>query len=118
MQVTENSSPYGTNFAVSFDLRSLDNKAVTAEGRASTIRHAVCDSAKPEDFVRPGCVFPLSAVEGGVFQRRGQTEASVDIAKIAGLKPAGVICEIMDESGEMLCGKKITRTTAKNIILS
>ncbi|MFN8389779.1 MAG: GTP cyclohydrolase II [Bdellovibrionota bacterium] len=109
MQVVENTSSFGTNFAVSFDLRSAAGVGVTAEGRARTIRAVIDEASKPDDFVVPGFVFPVCAVPGGVLKRRGQTEGSVDLARIAGLYPAGVICEIMDESGRMVRGEALER---------
>jgi len=104
MQVVDNTSHFGTNFTVSIDHKSVGPYGVTASSRAATILAAVDDSAESADFLSPGYVFPLRAVPGGVLRRRGQTEASVDFARIAGLKPAGVICEIMDTQGKMLRG--------------
>jgi 3,4-dihydroxy 2-butanone 4-phosphate synthase/GTP cyclohydrolase II len=102
LQVTENRTMFHTNFAVSFDHASVVPYGVSAEGRATTIRRAVDDNAAPEDFVRPGFMYPLQAVSGGVLRRDGQTEGSVDLSALAGLKPAGVICEVMDDNGLML----------------
>lgn len=107
MQVSENTSPFGTNFTVSIDHVSVAGRGVAASSRVKTILAAVNAQCRAEDFVSPGYVFPLRAVEGGVLKRRGQTEASVDIARIAGLHPAGVICEVMDENGQMLRGEKL-----------
>lgn len=106
-QVTENTAPLGTNFTVSVDHKSVADHGVSASARATTIKEMVNPEATPEDFVRPGFVFPLCAVEGGVFRRTGQTEGSVDLSSLAGLKPAGVICEVMDEQGVMLCGLEL-----------
>jgi len=106
-QATENNSAFGTNFEVSFDSRSVSSFGVTAEARATTIREAVRAGAKPADFVRPGYVFPVCAVPGGVLRRRGQTEGSVDLSRIAGLLPAGVICEVMASDGTMLRGASL-----------
>lgn len=104
LQVQENTSLFGTNFAVSFDHRSVVDRGVTAEGRTQSILAAIREGSRPEDFVLPGYVFPVVAVEGGVLRRRGQTEGSVDLARIAGLNPSGVICEIMDADGKMVRG--------------
>ncbi len=104
MQVVDNTSPFGTNFAVSFDLRTVAANGVTAASRTKTIIRAVSEDAKAEEFVMPGFVFPVCAVPGGVLKRRGQTEGSVDLARLAGLQPAGVICEIMDPQGRMVRG--------------
>lgn len=107
LQVSENTSLFGTNFGVSFDLRKAVAYAVSARGRAETIARAVADEAKAEDFVRPGHVFPLAALPGGVLKRRGQTEGSVDLSRLAGLKPSGVICEVMSADGLMLRGEEL-----------
>ncbi len=104
MQAVENSSAFGTNFAVSFDLAGLGGEAITAEGRARTIIAASSESSRPHDFSMPGFVFPVAAVSGGVLKRRGQTEGSVDLSVMAGLRPAGVICEVMGSDGVMLRG--------------
>lgn len=104
MQVAENSSPFGTNFAVSFDHRSVRSSGVSAAGRALSIRAAAAEHVVAADFITPGYVFPVVAQPGGVLKRRGQTEGSVDISRLAGLRPAGVICEIMAEDGTMLRG--------------
>lgn len=107
LQVTENTSVFGTNFGVSFDAKEVADSGVSARGRSATILAAVRDAATPEEFNRPGYVFPLAAVPGGVLKRRGQTEGSVDISRLAGLKPAGVICEVMNERGVMLRGAEL-----------
>ena len=99
--VGNNTSRYGTGFTVSVDARCGITGGVSAADRATTILTAVADSARPQDLVRPGHVFPLMAREGGVIVRTGQTEGSVDLARLAGLTPAGVICAIMDEDGSM-----------------
>lgn len=104
LQVANNTAAFGTNFTVSFDHVSVRSSGVSAASRAKTILEAVKDDARAEDFVRPGFVFPLRALPGGVLKRRGQTEGSADIARLAGLKSAGVICEIMDSAGAMLRG--------------
>ncbi len=97
----ENSSGFGTAFTVSIEARHGVTTGISAADRATTILTAIADEARPNDIVRPGHVFPLRAREGGVLRRAGQTEGSVDLARLAGLKPAGVICEIMNDDGTM-----------------
>ncbi|GAB4367835.1 MAG: bifunctional 3,4-dihydroxy-2-butanone-4-phosphate synthase/GTP cyclohydrolase II [Deltaproteobacteria bacterium] len=99
--VHENSSPYGTAFTVSIEARKGVTTGISAHDRATTIRVAIAEGARPEDLVRPGHVFPVVAKKGGVLVRTGQTEGSVDLARLAGCSPAGVICEIMNEDGTM-----------------
>jgi 3,4-dihydroxy 2-butanone 4-phosphate synthase/GTP cyclohydrolase II len=99
--VGNNTSPFQTGFTVSIEARCGVTTGISAADRATTILTAMADDAKPNDLVRPGHVFPLQAREGGVMVRVGQTEGSVDLARMAGLKPAGVICEIMDDDGNM-----------------
>jgi 3,4-dihydroxy 2-butanone 4-phosphate synthase/GTP cyclohydrolase II len=101
MMVKDNTSPFNTGFTVSIEARRGVTTGISAADRATTILTAIADDAKPGDLVRPGHVFPLRARKGGVMVRAGQTEGSVDLARLAGLKPAGVICEIMDEDGSM-----------------
>jgi 3,4-dihydroxy 2-butanone 4-phosphate synthase/GTP cyclohydrolase II len=101
MMVDNNTSAFQTGFTVSIEARCGVTTGISAADRARTIHTAVADNAKPRDLVRPGHIFPLRAREGGVMVRVGQTEGSVDLARMAGLKPAGVICEIMDEDGTM-----------------
>ncbi len=101
LQVHENESPYGTAFCVSIDAREGITTGISAYDRARTILTAIDPQARPSDLVRPGHVFPLRARRGGVLVRAGHTEASVDLARLAGLTPAGVICEIMREDGTM-----------------
>jgi 3,4-dihydroxy 2-butanone 4-phosphate synthase / GTP cyclohydrolase II len=108
MQVAESGAVFGTNFTLSIDHQSVSGCGFTAESRAKTIKFAVDEVSRPQDFLIPGFVFPLKAKPGGVLQRRGQTEGSVDLAKISGLKPAGVICEIMGEDGVMLRGGELS----------
>jgi len=99
--VDNNQSPFGTGFTVSIEARCGISTGISAHDRSTTILTAVADDCKPRDLVRPGHVFPLRAKEGGVIVRAGQTEGSVDLARLAGLTPAGVICEIMDDDGTM-----------------
>jgi len=97
----DNTSPFGTAFMVSIEARRGVTTGISAADRATTILTVVNPKTKPEDLVRPGHVFPLRARAGGVLKRAGQTEGSVDLARLAGLMPAGVICEIMNENGTM-----------------
>ncbi len=99
--VYDNRSPYKTAFTTSIEARSGVTTGISAADRAHTILTAVADDAKPEDLIQPGHIFPLRARRGGVLFRTGQTEGSVDLARLAGLKPAGVICEIMKDDGTM-----------------
>ncbi len=97
----ENTSSFGTAFTISIEARHGVTTGISAADRSTTIHAAIADGAKPGDLSRPGHVFPLRAREGGVLRRAGQTEGSVDLAKMAGLKPAGVICEVMNDDGTM-----------------
>ena len=99
--VRENTARFGTAFTVSIDAREGVTTGISAYDRARTILTAINPTTRPEDLARPGHIFPLEAREGGVLARAGQTEASVDLARLAGLYPAGVICEIMKEDGTM-----------------
>jgi len=99
--VDNNQSPLGTGFTVSIEARCGVTTGISAADRATTILTAVAETTQPHDLVRPGHVFPLRAKDGGVIVRSGQTEGSVDLARLAGMNPSGVICEIMDEDGTM-----------------
>ncbi len=99
--VSDNTAVHETAFTVSVEARDITTTGISAYDRAATIRKLVDPSAKPSDFLRPGHVFPLRARDGGVLVRAGQTEAAVDLARLAGLYPAGVICEIMADDGTM-----------------
>ncbi|XSG73073.1 bifunctional 3,4-dihydroxy-2-butanone-4-phosphate synthase/GTP cyclohydrolase II [Herpetosiphon llansteffanensis] len=101
MMVTSNNSKFGTNFTVSIEAAQGVTTGISAYDRAHTIQTVINPNSKPSDISRPGHVFPLRAAEGGVLRRVGQTEASVDLARLAGLYPAGVICEIMNDDGTM-----------------
>lgn len=101
LMVSDNRSPYKTAFTVSIEARQGVTTGISAADRAKTILTAVADDAGPDDLVQPGHVFPLRSRRGGVLFRTGQTEGSVDLARLAGLKPAGVICEVMNEDGTM-----------------
>src|SRR5687768_9110628 len=101
LMVEHNTSPFGTAFTVSIEARGKVTTGISAADRAATILTAVDPRTRPEDLARPGHVFPLRARRGGVLKRAGQTEASVDLATLAGLTPAAVICEIMNDDGTM-----------------
>lgn len=101
MMVWDNTSSFGTAFTVSIDVKKGATTGISAQDRALTILAVLDPNTKPEDIARPGHIFPLRAKEGGVLARTGQTEAAVDLARLAGLYPAGVICEIMKEDGTM-----------------
>ena len=100
-QAIENTATFGTAFTVSIDARKDITTGISAADRATTIHVAIDPKSKPSDLARPGHIFPLKAQQGGVLKRAGQTEGSVDLARLAGLTPAGVICEIMNEDGTM-----------------
>jgi 3,4-dihydroxy 2-butanone 4-phosphate synthase / GTP cyclohydrolase II len=99
--IVNNTSRFGTAFSVSVEARDLVTTGISAQDRAATVRHLIAPGATPDDFAKPGHTFPLRARPGGVLQRAGQTEASVDLARIAGMYPAAVICEIMKDDGTM-----------------
>ncbi len=99
--VPENTCKLGTAFTVSIDLVGGTTTGISAHDRAATIRALVDPSTRPDDFARPGHVFPLVAKPGGVLRRAGHTEASVDLARLAGLSPVGVLCEVLDDDGSM-----------------
>jgi 3,4-dihydroxy 2-butanone 4-phosphate synthase/GTP cyclohydrolase II len=101
MMVDDNTSAHETAFTVSIEAREGVTTGISAADRAKTVQTAIADDAKPDDLVKPGHIFPLRAKDGGVIVRAGHTEASVDLAKLAGLRPSGVICEIMDDDGSM-----------------
>lgn len=101
MMVANNKSPYGTGFTISIEARTGVSTGISAADRARTIQAAVAPHAGPRDLVSPGHIFPLRARAGGVLVRTGQTEGSVDLARLAGMTNAGVICEIMNEDGTM-----------------
>jgi 3,4-dihydroxy 2-butanone 4-phosphate synthase / GTP cyclohydrolase II len=107
LMVTNNRAPFGTAFTVSIEARKGVTDGISAADRATTILTAIDAASKPEDLVRPGYVFPLRAKNGGVLVRAGQTEGSVDLARLAGLTPAAVICEVMDEDGTMARGPQL-----------
>lgn len=99
--VEDNTDAFGTAFTVSIDLKEGTSTGISASDRSKTIKALIDSKSKPGDFRRPGHIFPLISVEGGVLRRAGHTEAAVDLSRLAGLYPAGVICEIMNEDGSM-----------------
>ncbi|MBP1661518.1 MAG: 3,4-dihydroxy-2-butanone 4-phosphate synthase, partial [Candidatus Aminicenantes bacterium] len=101
LMVSENTARFQTAFTVSIDAKQGVSTGISAHDRARTILAAVDPATKPDDLARPGHIFPLQAAEGGVLTRAGQTEAAVDLTRLAGLIPAGVICEVMNEDGSM-----------------
>ncbi|MDX9724508.1 MAG: 3,4-dihydroxy-2-butanone-4-phosphate synthase [Myxococcota bacterium] len=114
MMVRQNTSRLGTAFTVSIEARTGVTTGISAADRARTIRVATDDGAKPDDLVRPGHIFPLAAKPGGVLVRTGQTEGSVDLARLAGFKPAAVICEIMSDDGTMARMPELERFAAQH----
>ena len=109
----KNTGLHETNFTISVDKKNDTTTGISAFDRSKTIRALVDENSKGEDFARPGHIFPIIGKEGGVLRRAGHTEASMDLAEMAGLKPSGVICEIMAEDGDMLRGKEL-ETFAKH----
>src|SRR6201993_3340150 len=101
LMVSNNSSRFETAFCVSIEARERTTTGISAADRAATVLAAIDPATKPADLIRPGHVFPLRARNAGVLERTGQTEAAVDLARLAGLSPAGVICEIMNDDGSM-----------------
>jgi 3,4-dihydroxy 2-butanone 4-phosphate synthase/GTP cyclohydrolase II len=117
MMVRDNQASLGTAFTVSIEARHGVSTGISARDRATTIRAALADDAGPGNIVSPGHVFPLRARKGGVLVRTGQTEGSVDLARLAGLKPAGVICEIMRDDGEMARRPELEEFAARHGLL-
>jgi 3,4-dihydroxy 2-butanone 4-phosphate synthase len=109
MMTPQNGSRYGTAFTVSIEARDGVSTGVSAADRVTTIRAATAPDAQPADLVSPGHVFPLRATPGGVLARAGHTEGSVDLAQLAGLRPAAVLCELMNPDGTMTRGDAIER---------
>jgi len=114
--VNLNTSRYGTAFSVSVEARDLVTTGISAYDRAATIRHLLNPDARPQDFAKPGHTFPLRAADGGVLKRAGQTEAAVDLTRLAGLYPAGVICEVMNDDGTMARMPDLERFSAEHEI--
>ncbi len=117
MMVQQNSAPLGTAFTVSVEAKQGVTTGISAADRAHTIRVCIDPSTRPEDLVSPGHVFPLRARPGGVLQRTGQTEGSVDLARLAGRAPAGVICEIMNDDGTMARMPDLEKFAGKHNLL-
>ena len=115
-QAVENTATFGTAFTVSIDARKDITTGISAADRATTIHVAINPKSKPADLARPGHIFPLKAQQGGVLKRAGQTEGSVDLARLAGLIPADVICEIMSEDGTMARVPELTKFTKRHKI--
>jgi 3,4-dihydroxy 2-butanone 4-phosphate synthase/GTP cyclohydrolase II len=107
VQDGENSARFGTAFCVPIEAKKGTTTGISAADRARTVLAAIDPATRPQDLARPGHMFPLRAVGGGVLVRSGQTEAAVDLARLAGLYPAGVICEVMDEDGTMARGPRL-----------
>jgi 3,4-dihydroxy 2-butanone 4-phosphate synthase / GTP cyclohydrolase II len=101
LMVDKNTCPYQTAFTISVDAKDVTTTGISASDRSNTVERLANEDFSAEDFVKPGHMFPLIAKDGGVRERRGQTEASVDLARLAGLSPSGTICEIMNEDGSM-----------------
>lgn len=101
LMVPANGSRYGTNFTITIEATEGVTTGVSAKDRVTTIKAAIKDDAHPDDLQRPGHVFPLKARKGGVLEREGHTEATVDLCRLSGLKPTGVLCELTNEDGTM-----------------
>jgi 3,4-dihydroxy 2-butanone 4-phosphate synthase/GTP cyclohydrolase II len=117
LEASDNSSSRETAFCVSIDARAGTSTGISAADRAHTVKVALAAETKPKDLARPGHVFPLRARPGGVLVRSGHTEAAVDLARIAGLAPAGVICEILNEDGTMARVPELTKFARKHKLL-
>ena len=113
----KNESAFHTNFTVSIEAAEGVTTGISAHDRAHTIRTAVDPRSSPDELARPGHMFPLRARDGGVLERRGQTEAAVDLARLAGLSPAGVICEIVNDDGTMARVPDLIRFCRKHGLL-
>ena len=111
--VANNTEQHNTNFTVSVDAKDNITTGISAKDRWQTLQVLLNDNSKPEDLVRPGHMFPLIAKDGGVLQRAGHTEASIDLCKLANLSPVGVIVEIVDEDGTMARGQKLVEISEK-----
>jgi 3,4-dihydroxy 2-butanone 4-phosphate synthase/GTP cyclohydrolase II len=117
LMVDRNSATFGTAFCVSIEAKGRTTTGISAADRAATVHAAIDPATRPSDLARPGHMFPLRARDGGVLVRAGQTEAAVDLARIAGLEPAGVICEIMNEDGSMARVPELTKFARKHDLL-
>jgi len=116
LMVNENTALHGTSFTVTIDAANGTTTGISAHDRAATIRTVVNSESRPEDLARPGHIFPLVAKPGGVLRRAGHTEAVVDLARLAGLSSAGVLCEIMDDDGQMARLPKLVEISRKHDI--
>jgi 3,4-dihydroxy 2-butanone 4-phosphate synthase/GTP cyclohydrolase II len=117
LMVSQNSSRFETAFCVSIEAKGQTSTGISASDRAATVRVALDPATRPSDLARPGHMFPLRSRTGGVMVRAGQTEAAVDLARIAGLYPAGVICEIMNEDGTMARVPQLTKFARRHGLL-
>src|SRR5262245_25364334 len=113
LMVNQNTTPFNTAFCISIEAKQHVSTGISAADRAATVRAAIDAKTKASDLARPGHMFPLRARDGGVLVRAGQTEAAVDLARIAGLYPAGVICEVMNEDGTMARVPELTKFAKK-----
>jgi 3,4-dihydroxy 2-butanone 4-phosphate synthase / GTP cyclohydrolase II len=114
LMAAKNESPFQTAFTVSIEAREGITTGISAHDRAHTVQVAIDPASRPQDLVQPGHIFPLKAKEGGVLERTGQTEAAVDLARLAGLNPSGVICEVMNDDGTMARVPDLERYCAKH----
>ena len=117
LMVSENTTAFDTAFCVSIEAKGVTSTGISAADRAATVLAAIDANTRPADLARPGHMFPLRARDGGVLVRAGQTEAAVDLARIAGLYPAGVICEIMNPDGSMARVPELTKFAKKHKLL-
>ena len=117
LMVSQNSSRFDTAFCIPIEARDRTSTGISAADRATTVLTAIDPATRPIDLLRPGHMFPLRSRTGGVLVRTGQTEASVDIARIAGLYPAGVICEVMNEDGTMARVPQLTKVAKRHGLL-
>lgn len=114
LMVPENSESFRTAFTVSVDYRAGTTTGISAEDRSAAVRALAARSSRPSSFLRPGHVFPIRARAGGVLERRGHTEAAVELTELAGLEPAGALCELMAVDGSMLRGAAVERFAAEH----
>lgn len=112
LMVENNTESHRTAFTVSVDYRYGTTTGISAADRAKTIRALIDPNALPEDFNRPGHVFPLKAKDGGVLERPGHTEAAIDLCRLAGLYPAGILCELVNDDGTMMRGSDLEKFSA------
>ena len=117
LMVNQNTTPFNTAFCISIEAKQHVSTGISAADRAATVRAAIDPKTKASDLARPGHMFPLRARDGGVLVRAGQTEAAVDLARIAGLYPAGVICEVMNEDGTMARVPELAKFAKKHGLL-